>query len=439
MFGSILTHMPSRPAKTPAANRRPIPDRGLELDAPPLAVTIRTSGRHPIIFRKMVDAPRGAIRPNDGDIVTARDREGLFVGHGIWNRHSEVALRLLSRETEPPGTAFWQSRLGRALALRRDVLGLDQVTNAYRVVHAEGDGITGLIVDRYDDVLSVETFSLGIHQRIGPILEVLAGQAGTRHFRVHVDERIAHSEGFPGHLVVSPEAPDRVTIHEHGIRYRVRFEGGHKTGFFCDQRDNRRELARYCGGRVLLDLCCYTGGFALNALIRGQAADVTAVDLDEKAIAVARDNANLNQVRVNLVHADAFSYARQMAVNGSSYGVVVLDPPKLIPSRAEVAIGKRKYFDLNVLAMGLVEPDGLLLTCSCSGLLGVEEFLSLLAAAARKAGRPAQVLAVTGAGADHPVSLDAPEGAYLKAVWLRLGERLASPPPSGPSEGEPDT
>ena len=430
--------MPTRPSKAPAVPGPLIPDRGLELDAPPLVVTIRTSGRHPIIFRKMVDLPRGPLRPNDGDIVTARDREGLLVGHGLWNRHSEVALRLLSRETEPPGTAFWRARLERALALRRDDLELDQATNAYRVVHAEGDGITGLIVDRYDDVLSVETFSLGIYQRIGPILELLASQAGTRHFRVHVDERIAFAEGFPGRPVVSPEAPDRVTIHEHGVRYRVRFEGGHKTGFFCDQRGNRHELARFCGGRSVLDLCCYTGGFALNALIRGQASDVTAVDLDEKAIAVAKENANLNQVRMSLVHADAFSYARQMAANGSGYGVVVLDPPKLIASRAEVAMGKRKYFDLNVLAMGLVEPDGLLLTCSCSGLLGAEEFLNLLGAAARKAGRPAQILAVTGAGADHPVSLDAPEGAYLKAVWLRLGERLASPMTSGLSEREPD-
>jgi 23S rRNA (cytosine1962-C5)-methyltransferase len=149
---------------------------------------------------------------------------------------------------------------------------------------------------------------------------------------------------------------------------------------------------------------------------------VTGVDLDEKAIALARDNANANQVRPALVHADAFGYMRQMGLNGRSFGVLVLDPPKLIPGRLDIASGKRKYFDLNVLAMGLVEPGGLLLTCSCSGLLSSEEFLILLRAAARKAGRSVQVLSLTGAAPDHPVGLDALEGAYLKAVWLRMGE-----------------
>ena len=144
----------------------------------------------------------------------------------------------------------------------------------------------------------------------------------------------------------------------------------------------------------MLDVCCYTGGFGLHALVRGGAREVTCVDLDEKAIALARDNANANQVRPTLVHADAFGYMRQMARNGRSFGVVVLDPPKLIPGRLDVAAGKRKYFDLNVLAMSLVEPGGVLLTCSCSGLLPPEEFLFLLRAAARKAGRSAQVLAV---------------------------------------------
>ena len=226
---------------------------------------------------------------------------------------------------------------------------------------------------------------------------------GTRHVRVHVDERIALAEDFPGRPLASPKLPPRVTIHEHGVRFRVLFEGSHKTGFFCDQRDNRRDLARFCADRSVLDVCCYTGGFGLHALVRGRAREVTGVDLDEKAIALARDNANANQVRPSLIHADAFGYMRQMAVNQPSFGVVVLDPPKLIPGRLDIPAGKRKYFDLNVLAMRLVEPGGLLLTCSCSGLLAAPEFLVLLRAAARKAGRAAQVLAVTGAAPDHPV------------------------------------
>ncbi len=217
----------------------------------------------------------------------------------------------------------------------------------------------------------------------------VAEKLGTAHFRVSVDERVAMQEDFSGRPLASPLLPPRVTVTEHGIRYRIHFEDGHKTGFFCDQRDNRGGLARFTADKSVLDLCCYTGGFGLNALVRGKAREVTCVDLDEKAVELARENGHANQVRLDVIHADAFGYARQMGVNGKSFGVVVLDPPKLIPDREEIAPGKRKYFDLNVLAMKLVEPGGLLVTCSCSGLLDVHEFLALLGAAAQsRAARP---------------------------------------------------
>lgn len=415
-----------------------IPDRPLEPEAELPVVAIRSAGHHPFVYRKMVIGPAGSLRPRDGDLVRVIDRDGLPVGFGLINGRSQIALRLLSHGPSPPGLDFWTDRLDRAVALRRGVLRLDEVATAYRVVHAEADGLSGLIVDRYEDVLSAEIFSLGMYQRIGPILDLLARRLETQHVRVHVDERIALAEDFPGLPVASPQLPPRVTIREHGVRSRVQFQGGHKTGFFCDQRDNRRDLARFCADRSVLDVCCYTGGFGLHALVRGGARDVTGVDLDEKAIALARENANLNQVRPTFVHADAFGYMRQMAVNGRAFGVVVLDPPKLIPGRLDISAGKRKYFDLNVLAMGLVEPGGLLLTCSCSGLLSAEEFLILLRAAARKAGRSSQVLAVSGAAPDHPVGLEALEGAYLKAVWLWMGERRAAPAAGLPGAEDPE-
>ncbi len=413
---------PTRPRPEPIAAPT-IPDRPLEPPTELPTVAVRAAGNHPFLYRKMVIGPVGGTRPTDGDLVRVVDRDQLPLGFALWNARSQISLRLLARGVDPPGVEFWQRRLDRALALRRDVLRLDEVTNAYRVLHAEGDGLSGLVADRFDDVLSVEVFSLGMYQRIGPILGLLAERLGTRHFRVHVDEKIALAEDFSGRPVSSPKLPPRVTVQEHGVRFRVHFESGHKTGFFCDQRDNRRDLAGFCRDRAVLDACCYTGGFGLYALIRGQAREVTGVDLDEKALALARENANANQVRPTFVHADAFGYLRQMALNGRTFGVVVLDPPKLIPGRLDVAAGKRKYFDLNVLAMNVVEPGGVLLTCSCSGLLPPEEFLYLLRAAARKAGRSAQVLAVTGAASDHPVGLDALEGAYLKAVWLRMGDQ----------------
>ena len=163
---------------------------------------------------------------------------------------------------------------------------------------------------------------------------------------------------------------------------------------------------------------------------------MTCVDLDETAIATARDNVNANQARLNLVQADAFGYMRRMIENGRSFGVVVLDPPKLIPTRDDIASGKRKYFDMNALAFKLVEPGGLLLTCSCSGLLPADEFLTLLRAAARRSGRSAQLLALRGASADHPTALDALEGSYLKAAWLRVGEKTAPLAGESPAENE---
>ncbi len=427
---------PSRPeSREPAA---PMPDRPLEPPAELPTLAIRSAGLHPFIFRKMIDGAIGRPRPHDGDLVRVVDRDEQPLGFGLWNSRSQIALRMLNQGVEPPGPEHWRSRLADAVSLRHDLLNLPEVTDAYRVLHAEGDGLSGLIVDRFADVLSVECFSLGMYQRIGAIGELLAPMVGTKHLRVHVDDRIARAEDFPGRPVATPGAPPVVTIREHDIRYRVKFDGGHKTGFFCDQRDNRRALQPHCRDRSVLDVCCYSGGFALNALIGGGARDVTAVDLDEKAVAMARENANLNQVRPTLVHADAFGYLRQMGVNGRSYGTIVLDPPKLIPNREEVSLGKRKYYDLNALAMSLVEPGGLLLTCSCSGLLGVEEFLHLLRAAARKAGRSGRILAVTGASPDHPVGLDALEGQYLKAVWIRMGDRLSRHDDGGPGAGEGD-
>lgn len=228
-----------------------------------------------------------------------------------------------------------------------------------------------------------------------------------------------------------------VTIREYGTRFRVRFEGGHKTGFFCDQRENRRRLADFCQGRTVLDLCCYTGGFAVQAKCLGKAAEVTGVDLDEEPLKLARENANLNQARIRFVQDDAFAYMREMLRLERRYDVVVLDPPKLIRSRAELEEGTRKHLDLNRLAMRLVKTGGLMLSCCCSGLLKEPDFVQLLRQSAYQAGelisaateeaperhaaRPMQILARTGAAADHPVSAVVPETEYLKAVWMRLG------------------
>jgi 23S rRNA (cytosine1962-C5)-methyltransferase len=417
--------------RTPAellASRPLVPDPGRPLPG----VIVKSPTWHPFYYRKRIDRVDSAARP--GDLVAVSQPNGELLGYGIYNSRAEIGVRMLKLGPERPDDSFWQGRLEQAVALRRELLRLDEVTDAYRVVHAEGDGLSGLVVDRLGDTLSVETFGLGMFQRAEELLRRLGPLCGTRHTLVQVGPQVHGQEGFMAEPIASPHLPPKVTITEYGTRFRVVFAEGHKTGFFCDQRDNRQQLAKFCAGRSVLDLCCYTGGFAIQAKRLGQAAEVTGVDLDEQPLLLARENANLNQARVNFVQADAFAYMRDMVQNGRQYDVVVLDPPKLIRSRRELEEGSRKHFDLNRLAMQLVRPGGLLLSCSCAGLLPEEEFLRLLFSAARQAnpqtpadqptpgprgpGRTVQVIARTGAAADHPVAANCPETEYLKAVWM---------------------
>lgn len=429
------------PPRGSGESRRPLPataseQRPLAVDPAGKipAVFVRAATWHPLLYRKRIDRVEDA-RP--GDLVAVYAPDDLLLGYGLYNPRSEIAVRMVFPGAGLPDEDRWRERLRAAVALRRELLRLDDVTDACRLVHAEGDALSGLVIDRYADVLSAEVFSLGMYQRAQAVLGELAAMLGTRHTLVRPSPQFLSQEGHDPPPLASPGLPEQVAIHEHGTRFRVRFAGGHKTGFFCDQRDNRKRLAEFCAGRTVLDLCCYTGGFAVQAKKLGNAAEVTGVDLDEEPLALARENANLNQVRVRFVQADAFQYMRDMLQQSRQYDVVVLDPPKLIRGRAELEEGTRKHFDLNRLAMRLVRPGGLLLSCSCSGLLQENEFLRLLAAASyqsgevlseataerseRRAARPMQILARTGAAADHPVAAGVPESEYLKAVWMRLG------------------
>ncbi|MCU0874359.1 MAG: class I SAM-dependent rRNA methyltransferase [Pirellulaceae bacterium] len=421
---------PQRGASPVLAQRAMAVDSSAQLPS----VTVRTSTFHPLLYRKRIDRCDAA-RP--GDLVSVYGPGDTLLGYGLYNSRSEIAVRMLFSGGGLPDEDGWRQKLSTAVSLRRDLLKLDETTDAYRVAHAEADGLSGLVVDRYGDVLSAEAFSLGMYQRAEAILAQLAPLCGTRHTLVRASPQFLSQEGYDPPPLSSAGLPEQVTIHEHGTRFRVRFAGGHKTGFFCDQRENRRRLAEFCGGRTVLDLCCYSGGFAVQAKTLGNAAEVTGVDLDEEPLQLARENANLNQVRVRFVQSDAFIYMREMLQQGRQYDVVVLDPPKLIRNRAELEEGTRKHFDLNRLAMRLVRPGGVLLSCCCSGLLQEADFLRLLCSAsyqagpmteaataertARHASRPMQILARTGAAADHPVAAGVPESEYLKAVWMRLG------------------
>jgi 23S rRNA (cytosine1962-C5)-methyltransferase len=209
-------------------------------------------------------------------------------------------------------------------------------------------------------------------------------------------------------------------VSEHGVRFRVAPGSKHKTGFFADQRDNRRTLASYCAGKRVLDLCCNSGGFAVYAKALGKAEEVVGVDLDETALALARQNAALNQVRLRFVQADLFPWLRDAIGNGERFDVVVLDPAKQTRDREEVDVALKRYLDMNRLALQVVSPGGIFLSCSCTGLIGEADFLEMLRRAAWQAGRTVQVVKIAGAGPDHPFYLHAQEGRYLKAVFCRV-------------------
>ena len=269
-----------------------------------------------------------------------------------------------------------------------------------------------------------------MYYRCQPILERIAKTLGTKHWLIQECPQFLSQEGQSVPNQSSEGMPPVLTITENGVKYRVHFGTGHKTGFFCDQRENRRMLAQFSNQRTVLDLCCYTGGFAVQAAKAGNATEVTGVDLDEEPLVIAKKNADINHTRVRFIQSDAFAFMRDMLRVGRQYDVVVLDPPKLIRSRNELEEGSKKHFDLNKLAIQLVKPGGILLTCSCAGLLDEASFQSIVRSAAKATGfdaegkpnppRTLQFLHTPGAAPDHPVVAHCPETGYLKSIWARV-------------------
>ncbi len=386
-------------------------------DLPVIHLATERRSRHPWIFRKMVAKPDGRLPP--GSVVDIVDRTGAFAGRGFYNGHSRIALRVL---TEDPGeavdTAFFARRIAKAVGLRRDVLQLDRTTDAYRVVHAEGDGLSGLVVDRFAGTLVVEYFSAGMFRQRDAIRCALLGHFPGAQVYAFAESHVQKQESFD---FASPPAPPATVIHENGVAFHAVPGGGHKTGFFADQRDNRRLIAGFCGGKRVLDLCCNSGGFGLYAKVLGGADEVVGLDLDEEILRVAERNAKLNHARIRFVQADLFPWLRDAASRPDArWDIVVLDPAKMTRDREQVIPALKKYLDMNKLALGVVAPGGLLLTCSCTGLVSEEQFLDMLRRAAHYASREVQVLQVGGAGADHPWLARVPESRYLKAVLCRV-------------------
>lgn len=370
---------------------------------------------HPWIFQRLVEKP--AQRPKPGSVVDVYGVDGAFVGRGFYNGHSRIALRMLETSADIAVDRQWFARrIGEAVRLRRDFLNLDAVSNAWRVVHSEGDGLSGLVVDRYDDLLVVEFFSAGAWRHREWIFDVLRGEFPGCRFHSFADEHVQKQESFDYKPTLGTQP---AIISEYGLQFRADPAGAHKTGFFADQRENRQWLSQFCPGKRVLDLCCNTGGFGIYAAARG-AGDVVGVDIDPAVLEIAAANARLNGVRPRFVQADIFPWLRDAAANGERFDVVILDPAKMTRDREQVIPALKKYLDMNKWALGVVKPGGLFATFSCTGLVSEEQFTDMLRRAAFYAGRTLQVLKVAGAGADHPWLAQVPESRYLKAVFCRV-------------------
>lgn len=387
----------------------------INTDNPTVRLKNAWRSTHPWIFQRLVEKP--PTRPKSGQIVDVFGVEGEWVGRGFYNGHSRIALRMLENDPAVAVDADWFSRkIAAAVSLRRDLLKLDEVSDAWRVVHSEGDGISGLVVDRYGDLLVLEFFSAGAFRHREWIKAALLEQFPGARFYMFADEHVQKQESFDFR---GTEPPTPSIITEHGVRFRADPAGAHKTGFFADQRENRQWLSQLCEGQRVLDLCCNTGGFGVYAAARG-AAEVVGVDIDDDVLSIAKGNAKLNDVHVKFIQADIFPWLRDAGNAGERFDVVVLDPAKMTRDREQVIPALKKYLDMNKLALGVVKPGGLLATFSCTGLVSEEQFLDMIRRAAFYANRTVQVLRVSGAGADHPWLAQVPESRYLKAAFCRV-------------------
>lgn len=370
---------------------------------------------HPWVWSAQVHKPESRLPP--GSVVEVVDAKERFVGHAFWNGHARIALRLLDTSPATAIDADWiAARIGEAVQLRRGLLQLDRASDAWRVVHSEGDGLSGLIVDRYADIIVVEYFAAGMWKFREAIHDTLLSHFPGARLYWFAESHVQKQESFDCR---SPDVPEAVEVHEHGLRFHAAPGSGHKTGFFADQRDNRHRFAELARGRRVLDLCCNAGGFAVHAMAAG-AREAVGVDMDAGILEIAQANAAANNVEVTFEQSDIFDWVRAAVARGEQYDAVVLDPAKLTRDRSKVFDALKKYFAMNRMALDIIPPGGLLLTCSCTGLVGEADFLEMLRRVGLNAGRKIQVLEVRGAGTDHPFRTDVPEGRYLKAVFCRV-------------------
>ncbi|MCD6301911.1 MAG: class I SAM-dependent rRNA methyltransferase [Anaerolineae bacterium] len=385
----------------------------------------RARNRHPWVFSGAIARVIGD--PEAGEAVRVLDHRGRFVAFGYYNRHSQIRIRLMSWDpSRPADDSLWRQLLEESIDRRRSLLAGGKVT-ACRLVYAESDGMPGLILDRYGDWLVLQALAAGVERRKLRLAEAALELTGARgvYERSDVDVRRHEGLGERAGTLLGEEPPHRVKVLEHGIRWLVDVREGQKTGFYLDQRENRRRLRAYAAGARVLNVFAYTGGFGVAAAVAG-AEEVVHVDSSADALAQAREHVALNGLDApdsdahRYVVGDAFQVLREMRDRGEQYDLVVLDPPKFAFSQRDIPAATRGYKDINMLGMALLRPGGTLATFSCSGRVSENLFQKVLFGASVDVGRDVRVLERLHQAPDHPVLLTFPEGAYLKGVVARV-------------------
>ncbi len=377
--------------------------------------------RHPWIFSGAVEKAAG----KSGETVEVRDAAGKFVAKAAYSPQSQIRARVWTFDAaEQVDAGFFRGRIEKALALR-EALPAARHSNALRLVNGESDGLPGLIVDRYADVAVAQFLSAGAERWREPILDALSERSGCEAVFERSDAEVRKLEGLEPRVGFARgnRSASRCPIIEYGLNFRVDVEQGQKTGFFLDQRENRQRVRALASGREVLDGFCYTGGFSIAALAGG-ARRVTAIESSAPALEVAKENLAANPLdnsKIEFMQADVFAKLRELRDRNARFDLIVLDPPKFAPTAAQVNKAARAYKDINLWALKLLAPGGLLATFSCSGGVSAELFQSIVAGAAVDAGAGAKIIERFGAAADHPVALEFPEGEYLKGLLVLKG------------------
>jgi 23S rRNA (cytosine1962-C5)-methyltransferase len=377
--------------------------------------------RHPWIFSGAIEKIKG--KPENGELVSVISANKEFLAYAYYNDQSRVALRLLEWDENTTIDQDWYAqKLKNAIAARAHILNED--TNTCRLVFSEADFLPGLIVDQYADFLSLQILSAGMENIKEEIINILRTELNPKGIFDKSDagarkhENLEPTQG----LLWGETPPEFIEVKENGILYHINIADGQKSGFYCDQRDNRLILAEYTKDKTVLDCFCYSGGFTLNSLKQG-ALQVTSVDSSGLALETLQHNLNLNGFSADQHHSiqsDVNKQLRAFKEEGKLFDVIVLDPPKYAPSRSALDRAARAYKDLNRLGMLLLEKGGILATYSCSGAVDMETFKQIIAWAALDAGREVQIIKQFHQPEDHPVRISFPEGEYLKGLLLRV-------------------